>query len=475
MPPPSHSATTSAFICSTIALTRALARACHSTMPQSSPAARPHLSLHRRLVHGQVGACKKAQAQAKLGNTHASNWDAVDDQLLIKAVHAACAASNDGCVAHGGWKPIAQQVPGRTERSCIQRWKAALDPTINKGEWSTAEVGSLDTLFEELGPQWMEIARQLSVPGPRGRRTGQACKNKINNSRRGIDKRPAGAAAGRGGAGRGGTGRGAAGDGSAHLRATAQVTDDTLLSDLSSALVTGSRIGATIALQLPTATGMSTCGELADMEPAAAAKIKIVRFPHVLALRAALRRRLRDGEPTDGGSGSGAGGMADVVEGGATAPASDSPEVASVTEAAGAASGAEVGHTVCGECCIQYATAPSTRPALMPSDATPALHPPARPARQRPPLHCVHCLRRRYGEHDTSYTARDGHSWFDTADGSERCGRCHYLAGNEALFSDDSASETDEDEEAIDEANVGTDEGTDDESGDDDDGCESDG
>ena len=168
--------------------------------------------------------------------------------------------------------------------------------------------------------------------------------------------------------------------------ATAQVTDDTLLSVLSSALVTGSRIGATIALQLPTATGMSTCGELADMEPAAAAKIKIVRFPHVLALRAALRRRLRDGEPTDGGSGSGAGGMADVVEGGATAPASDSPEVAGVTEAAGAASGAEVGHTVCGECCIQYATAPSARPALMPcmppqpSTRLPALHHCALPA-----------------------------------------------------------------------------------------------
>ena len=118
---------------------------------------------------------------------------------------------------------------------------------------------------------------------------------------------------------------------------------------------------------------------------------------------------------------------------------------------------------------------PSTRPALMPSDATPALHPPARPARQRAPLHCVHCLCRRYGEHDTSYTARDGHSWFDTADGHERCGRCHYLAGNEALFSDDSASETDEDEEAINEADVGTDEGTDDESSEDDDGCESDG
>ena len=91
----------------------------------------------------------------------------------------------------------------------------------------------------------------------------------------------------------------------------------------------------------------------------------------------------------------------------------------------------------------------------------------------------MHCLCRRYGEHDTSYTARDGHSWFDTADGHERCGRCHYLAGNEALFSDDSASETDEDEEAIDEADIGTDEGTTDESSEDssedDEGCESDG
>eukprot|EP00964_Phaeocystis_antarctica_P147495 scaffold114111_cov19-Phaeocystis_antarctica.AAC.1 len=74
------------------------------------------------------------------------------------------------------------------------------------------------------------------------------------------------------------------------------------------------------------------------MEPVAAANVKIVRFPHVLALRAALRRRLRDGAPIDGGSGSGASGMADVAEGGAAAPASDGPEVAGVEEAAGAAS-----------------------------------------------------------------------------------------------------------------------------------------
>ena len=84
--------------------------------------------------------------------------------------------------------------------------------------------------------------------------------------------------AGRGGAGHGGRGRGAAGGGSggAEMVATAQVTEDTLLSELSSALVTGSRIGATIAAHLPTATGVSTCGELADMEPAAAAKVKII-------------------------------------------------------------------------------------------------------------------------------------------------------------------------------------------------------
>ena len=87
-------------------------------------------------------------------------------------------------------------------------------------------------------------------------------------------------------------------------------------------------------------------------------------------------------------------------------------------------------------------------------------------------MHRAHCLRHRCGEHDTSFTAK-GHSWFDTPDGHERCGRCHYFGGNEALFDcDDSASETDEDEEAINEADVGTDEGTDDESDEDDEGCE---
>ena len=48
----------------------------------------------------------------------------------------------------------------------------------------------------------------------------------------------------------------------------------------------------------------------------AAAQVKIERFPHVPALRAALRRRLRDAAPTDGGSGSGTGGRADAAKGG---------------------------------------------------------------------------------------------------------------------------------------------------------------
>ena len=53
-----------------------------------------------------------------------------------------------------------------------------------------------------------------------------------------------------------------------------QVTDGTLLSKLCAqrAHITGSRIGATIALKLPVATGVRTCGELADMEPAAGSR-----------------------------------------------------------------------------------------------------------------------------------------------------------------------------------------------------------
>ena len=52
-----------------------------------------------------------------------------------------------------------------------------------------------------------------------------------------------------------------------------QVTDGTLLSNAEQrAHITGSRIGATIALKLPVATGVRTCGELAEMEPAAGSR-----------------------------------------------------------------------------------------------------------------------------------------------------------------------------------------------------------
>jgi len=228
--------------------------------------------------------------------------------------------------------------------------KGMLERAQKKGqveEDSSASGGDSDTDADGLGRTKKRRKKASgAAPGEGG-----------NSGRGGAGRGGAGRdGAGRGGAGHGGRGHSAAGGGSggAEMVATAQVTEDTLLSELSSALVTGSRIGATIAAHLPTATGVSTCGELADMEPAAAAKVKIVRFPHVLALRAALRRRLRDGEPTDGGSGSGAGaGMADVAGGGATAPASDSPEVSGVAEAAGAASGAELGAAVCDECCIK--------------------------------------------------------------------------------------------------------------------------
>ena len=125
-------------------------------------------------------------------NLNSSSWGDAEDQLLRDAISAPRTRSSDGKFA---WNAIAVHVPGRSGPQCSSRWNTVVDPTINKDEWSEAEIGRLEALVEKLGNKWMEIATQLS--GPSGRRTPIDTRNTYAK-RRGVPKngkRPAGAAA----------------------------------------------------------------------------------------------------------------------------------------------------------------------------------------------------------------------------------------------------------------------------------------
>jgi myb proto-oncogene protein len=72
----------------------------------------------------------------------------------------------DAVQTHGGknWIAIAVLVPGRTQKQCLSRWKDVLDPNINRasrrtGEWSEDEDRKLqDAVQAHGGKNWGGIA-----------------------------------------------------------------------------------------------------------------------------------------------------------------------------------------------------------------------------------------------------------------------------------------------------------------------------
>ena len=89
--------------------------------------------------------------------------------------------------------------------------------------------------------------------------------------------------------------------GGAEMEATAALTSDTRLVDLTSVLVRNSRIGKTSAGKIAAAMGrLTTCGELAAASQAeiAAADLKLKGWRGLRELYAAVRRHLLDGGAT---------------------------------------------------------------------------------------------------------------------------------------------------------------------------------
>ncbi|PFH50771.1 hypothetical protein AMATHDRAFT_3627 [Amanita thiersii Skay4041] len=105
-----------------------------------------------------------ALAERNLGRP----WTDEEDRLLTDAVKI-----------HGErdrWKTIALSVPGRTNKACRKRWLHSLSPTVKKTAWTPDEDHQLLRLYEQLGPKWSAIARE--IPG----RTDDACSKRYREA-----------------------------------------------------------------------------------------------------------------------------------------------------------------------------------------------------------------------------------------------------------------------------------------------------
>ncbi len=72
------------------------------------------------------------------------------------------------------WKAYAKVIPGRTGKQCRERWVNHLNPTINKGAFTSKEDATIAQAVCEMGYKWADIASLL--PG----RTDNLVKNRYN-------------------------------------------------------------------------------------------------------------------------------------------------------------------------------------------------------------------------------------------------------------------------------------------------------
>lgn len=78
------------------------------------------------------------------------------------------------------WSYIARHIPGRTDDACSKRYREALDPTLNKEEWTAREDERLLELFSQHGGKWLLIGQELN-------RSRLACRNRFVNPSSGLN------------------------------------------------------------------------------------------------------------------------------------------------------------------------------------------------------------------------------------------------------------------------------------------------
>jgi len=110
-------------------------------------------------------------------------WTEAEDATVLEGVRRLQLEGHTGkLMKHIKWSDLALAVPGRSGKQVRERWYNHLDPTINKGPWTAAEMLVLHDVHARLGNQWSKIADHL--PG----RTQNHIKNRWNSIKRKSDR-----------------------------------------------------------------------------------------------------------------------------------------------------------------------------------------------------------------------------------------------------------------------------------------------
>lgn len=98
-------------------------------------------------------------------------WTLEEDNAVLRAVLKVG-------VSNVKWSAVALLVPGRLGKQVRERWYNHLNPTLNKGPWTTKEDELLVGLQAKFGNKWVKIAEHL--PG----RSENGIKNRWNSAKR---------------------------------------------------------------------------------------------------------------------------------------------------------------------------------------------------------------------------------------------------------------------------------------------------
>jgi hypothetical protein len=107
------------------------------------------------------------------------SWKPDEDDLLRRLVgqqqhqHGLCTIETTSSLE---WASVARHIPGRTHKSCRERYCRYLAPWIKKGPWTTQEDELLISLEIQMGHKWAEMAKTDGLIG----RTGEAIKMRWN-------------------------------------------------------------------------------------------------------------------------------------------------------------------------------------------------------------------------------------------------------------------------------------------------------
>lgn len=105
------------------------------------------------------------------------NWTCEEDQML-----------KDWVATQGPtkWAKCASIIVGRSGKQCRERWMNSLNPDVKKGDWSAEEDSLIFRLYNQLGPKWSDIAKNVTG------RTENSVKNRfystVRRMQQGNDK-----------------------------------------------------------------------------------------------------------------------------------------------------------------------------------------------------------------------------------------------------------------------------------------------